>query len=584
MIRPSRPNSFVTQDTGGATQLTYALQLNPAPLTVSVDGRDPVFGSLEFVITNGTASPISVSEVDFTIQVGTDSSNLTPTTANVGTSVSDTTNWEIQSPGTVTSESATFTLTPVTGSSVTLAAGHSVLVLIDGFQTVSDSGNTTIKVKEITGTVAYTNFLVTTFPAGFFFNGLSATVLNGSQLTPVAQVTSGKTVTLVWNSSVMDVTSFTIYYSTSQGPQSATPTDTGEWTSLPLASDTVFTVVVTASIGGGGTLSAALSTAVSVQNPSLIAETASVTGTLTAMGGAVITGGLTSDTALVTGTLTAKGGAAITGGLTSDTARIDGPSNETTNPSLSLGGNGNFNIDAPGVVGGRLVVQDTTGYVGINTPSPTAQLHVTGSMIVNGQVTVNGVLTGNSTIGGGAAQLQGYGVNSNAVFALKYDDQLYPGGNPDAIQIMNEIDGVYKTFIINHPVFAEKYLMHATLEGPEAAVFYRGSTRLENGRAEIELPHYFDALCDASSATIQLTPVDGFDRLCLRTYDGRKIHRDRFLVVSDNPTSDLAFDWEVKARRKDVPAIVVEPRKDDIIVRGDGPYRYAMPRPKPKAA
>src|SRR5271166_198276 len=149
MIRPSRPNSFVTQDTGGATQLTYALQLNPAPLTVSVDGRDPVFGSLEFVITNGTASPISVSEVDFTIQVGTDSSNLTPTTANVGTSVSDTTNWEIQSPGTVTSESATFTLTPVTGSSVTLAAGHSVLVLIDGFQTVSDSGNTTIKVKEI---------------------------------------------------------------------------------------------------------------------------------------------------------------------------------------------------------------------------------------------------------------------------------------------------------------------------------------------------------------------------------------------------------------------------------------------------
>ena len=155
MIRPSRPNSFVTQDTGGATQLTYALQLNPAPLTVSVDGRDPVFGSLEFVITNGTGYPISVSEVDFTIQVGTDSSNLTlppqPTSAQASPIPRT---GRSESPGTVTSESATFTLTPVTGSSVTLAAGQSVLVLIDGFQTVSDPGNTTIKVKEITGTVA----------------------------------------------------------------------------------------------------------------------------------------------------------------------------------------------------------------------------------------------------------------------------------------------------------------------------------------------------------------------------------------------------------------------------------------------
>jgi len=42
-------------------RLTYALKLNPAPLTVSIAGRDPVLGSLEFVITNPTQLPIEVT-------------------------------------------------------------------------------------------------------------------------------------------------------------------------------------------------------------------------------------------------------------------------------------------------------------------------------------------------------------------------------------------------------------------------------------------------------------------------------------------------------------------------------------------
>ena len=69
--------------------------MNPAPLTVGLAGRDPVLGSLQFVLTNLTASPISVSSVEFTVEVGTESSDLTPSTANVGTSISDSTSWLI---------------------------------------------------------------------------------------------------------------------------------------------------------------------------------------------------------------------------------------------------------------------------------------------------------------------------------------------------------------------------------------------------------------------------------------------------------------------------------------------------------
>src|SRR5580698_6571338 len=78
----TRPNSWIVQDEAPTTQLTYALKLNPAPLTVSIAGRDPVLGSLEFVITNPTLSPIEVTSITFTIQVGTQSTNLTPSTAN----------------------------------------------------------------------------------------------------------------------------------------------------------------------------------------------------------------------------------------------------------------------------------------------------------------------------------------------------------------------------------------------------------------------------------------------------------------------------------------------------------------------
>jgi hypothetical protein len=36
--------------------------------------------------------------------------------------------------------------------------------------------------------------------------------------------------------------------------------------------------------------------------------------------------------------------------------------------------------------------------------------------------------------------------------------------------------------------------------------------------------------------------------------------------------------WLVKAIRSDVPPLLVEPRRDEVIVRGDGPYRYYTPR------
>jgi hypothetical protein len=330
----TRPNSWVSQDAAATTQLTYGLQLNPAPLTVSIAGEDPVLGTLEFVLTNPTASVITLNSVTFTIQVGTDGSNLTPSTATITTSVSDTTNWQIQSPGTITSGPAVYTLQPKTGSSVPIAPGGSVVVEIIDFPTVQNVGNTTINVKETTSAgISFTSFLVTTFPSGFYFNGLCATVVNGSQLVPVAQVTNGNPITLVWNSSVIQLSSFTIYYSNAaQGQQQATPSDTGIWPSPSLTTDTVFTVVVTVTVPGGSPLTAALSTSVAVQNPALIASSISVSGLSTLTGGVTAgavnassftTSGAVSAGSISTGALTATGNATLSGATLSGTLQAN---------------------------------------------------------------------------------------------------------------------------------------------------------------------------------------------------------------------------------------------------------------------
>jgi len=412
----NRPNSWVTQESAANTTLSYSLQLTPAPLTVSVSGRDPVLGSLEFVLTNPTTAPVEVNSVSFTLQVGEASSNITTSTATVGASVSDSNRWRIQTPGPITSGPAVYTLAPQTGSSVSLAAGASVVVEIYNFPTVTNPGNSVISIKENAGGAHFTTFQVSTFPTGFHFNSLGATVQQGSQLVPVAQVGAGAPITLIWNTSVVDVSSVTILYSDPvRGQRSSTPSTIGHWISPPLTADTVFTVVVTVSVVGGTPLTAALSTTVAVQNPSLVADSLAA-GSATIKGPFIVTGatqanaitatGLTVNGATITGNLTASGTLSVpnqsnfgtvavsnTASVTSS-LRIEGRS---SSPALSIGGVGTLSVDAPNVAGGRFIVQNN-GTVGINRPNPGAALDINGNLAVSSGASISGGASVNGNV------------------------------------------------------------------------------------------------------------------------------------------------------------------------------------------
>jgi hypothetical protein len=120
-----------------------------------------------------------------------------------------------------------------------------------------------------------------------------------------------------------------------------------------------------------------------------------------------------------------------------------------------------------------------------------------------------------------------------------------------------------KSFIINHPVEQDKYLVHACLEGPEAGVYYRGVGEiLDNKSITIELPYYVDKF--ATDFTVQITPIYNGK---INILNASEVTNNLFTVYGEN----CRFYWNVYGKRLDID---VEPLKSEVDVKGNGPYLY----------
>ncbi|MER7500436.1 hypothetical protein AB0L05_27640 [Nonomuraea pusilla] len=141
-------------------------------------------------------------------------------------------------------------------------------------------------------------------------------------------------------------------------------------------------------------------------------------------------------------------------------------------------------------------------------------------------------------------------------------------GYVDIVGTSVRLNGVTKTFVIDHPTRDDRYLVHATTESPHNGVEYWGSIQLdEYGHADVELPTYFEALTREEGRAVLLTGCDDHVLPASATYpaDGR-------FIVHGIPGQQVF--WLVKAIRRDVPPLPVEPRRDEVTVHGQGPYRY----------
>jgi hypothetical protein len=126
-----------------------------------------------------------------------------------------------------------------------------------------------------------------------------------------------------------------------------------------------------------------------------------------------------------------------------------------------------------------------------------------------------------------------------------------------------------KTFVINHPTKPDSYLVHACLEGPEAGVYYRGESKIENNQSVVvKLPDYVSSF--ATNFSINITPIYSNDSDENIVYRTSRVKDNAFTVHGKNGS----FYWIVYGQRVKVD---VEPKKSEVQVSGDGPYKYIKP-------
>jgi hypothetical protein len=125
-----------------------------------------------------------------------------------------------------------------------------------------------------------------------------------------------------------------------------------------------------------------------------------------------------------------------------------------------------------------------------------------------------------------------------------------------------------KSFVIDHPDHQDKYLIHGCIEGPESGVYYRNIGEIKNasdgkfdGEIEVYLPEYVLRLCN-DNLTVVASPLENYNILTTSL-----VKNNKFTVYGGNGK----FSWIAIGSRQ---AIQPEMFKKDVIIEGDGPYKY----------
>ena len=248
--------------------------------------------------------------------------------------------------------------------------------------------------------------------------------------------------------------------------------------------------------------------------------------------------------------LTRRGTMSVSGAIYCGQVIVGG----TAGMNLSFDGGSSF-ID--GMPSGRLLLNAHQGANSI--VQITGQLSASGSCTISGNVTSGGGIFCNApgnqlgllTMDGGG------GTFSGACVAQGF----YTSGA--------------KAFRIEHPLDSSKMLTHASLEGPELGIYYRGEAETVEGRVEITLPDYFEALTMQENRTILLTQVYDEEDDALALLAASRVKDGKFRVRSSNPSQK--FFWEVKAVRGDIGELIIEDTKEN----KDASSTRQKPTPQP---
>lgn len=152
-----------------------------------------------------------------------------------------------------------------------------------------------------------------------------------------------------------------------------------------------------------------------------------------------------------------------------------------------------------------------------------------------------------------------------------YNMAMTNASGQDTLVIYNNgtIAATSKNFDIKDPRYNDekKRLIHSSLEGPEVGVYYRGEAKLEDGKAVVKLPDYFEALTRKENRTVLITTkFESVDEL-LCPVAASSVNDGKFNIrafgASDTSRCNHKVYWEVKAERSDIEELKVELVRED---------------------
>jgi hypothetical protein len=237
------------------------------------------------------------------------------------------------------------------------------------------------------------------------------------------------------------------------------------------------------------------------------------------------------------------------------------------------------------IFGGRV----TAGSLNVGNVTSTGNISATGTANVTGNVTVGGnaTITGNATVAGdlnvksrvyiGMGNMGNGNVITYSPNGVKLASIEGQGTGAGSINIWNSSGtgkaGMFlnssgqgllyadvKNFKVPHPTKKDKDIWYASLEGPEAAMYERGTATLNNGETFISYSETFGLMLSPNTATVNLTPQywDTFGLAVIEKND--KGFRVKELKGG---TGNFKFDWEVKGVRKGYEDYQVVRDKED---------------------
>jgi hypothetical protein len=168
---------------------------------------------------------------------------------------------------------------------------------------------------------------------------------------------------------------------------------------------------------------------------------------------------------------------------------------------------------------------------------------------------VRGTATGPN--GNGVHGISNNGSGAYGVFGESTSG--YAGYLSGTVKIVGTLIKSAGSFTIDHPLDpANKYLSHSFVESPDMKNVYDGIAVLDaDGRAEVELPNWFEAL--NRDFRYQLTCIGAFAPV----YVAEEMHDNRFQIAGGAPGQKIS--WQVTGIRQDAFAnahrIVVEENK-----------------------